>query len=118
MLSAELLDQSVVTSAAADSALSADAVGDKLKNGLGVVVKSADDFGIYGVLNACAVEVSFNLGKVVFALLAEVVGNLRRVLCKLLILRTFAVEQAHGVLFKTRKTGVTQPVLKLTEILP
>ena len=108
MSAAELLDQAVVSAAAANGALSADAVGDELKNGFGVIVQSAHDGGVDGVFNAGAVKVFLHLAEVAFALFAEKIRDPRRALGYLVILGAFAVQQAHGVLFQTRKAGVAK----------
>ena len=105
MLAAQLLNQAVVSAAAADGALCAYAVGDELKDGLGVVVETAHDCGVDGVFNACAAEIFLNLSKVRLALLAEVVGDFGSVLCDCLVLGTFAVEQTHGIFLKTAQAG-------------
>ena len=101
MLSAKLLNQSVITAAAAYGALCADAVGDELENGFGVVVKTTHDRRVYGIFNACGIEVSLNGFKMLLALLAEVIGNLRRTLGNLRANRGFAVEDSHRVFLKT-----------------
>ena len=101
MLYAKILNQSVVTAAAAYCSLCADTVGNKLENGFGVVVKSANYCRVYGVFYACRIEVSLNGFKMLLALLAELVGNLRRTLCNLRANRGFAVEDSHRVFLKT-----------------
>ena len=49
VVSAEAFQKAVVPSAAAYSALSADITGDKLKNGLIVIVKATDNAGVYHI---------------------------------------------------------------------
>ena len=117
MLAAQLLHQTVVSAAAADGALCADAVGDELKNRLGVIVQTAHDRGVNGEGNTGAVEIFFHFGEVALAVLAEIVGDFRRVLGNLLVLRAFAVEQTHGVLLQTRKAGFAKLLTVTAEIV-
>ena len=113
---AQLLDQAVVSAAAADSALCADAVGDEFKHGFGVVIQTAHDGGVDGIGNAGAGEIALHLGKVCLAFLAEIIGNFGRSLGDFVILGTLAVEQAHGILFQTRQTGGAELLPVLSEI--
>ena len=111
MLTAELLDKTVITTAAANSTLSTDTIGYKLKYCLCIVIKTSYNCGINRVFNACGIKIFLNCVKVVSALVTKIVCNLRCVLCNLGTDRTFAVENSHRVFVKTGKTGVAQLVL-------
>ena len=73
MLSAELLNKSVVSAAAANCALCADKVGNELKDSLCVVVKTTNDCRIYRIFNTCGIKVFLNACKVLFTLVAKII---------------------------------------------
>ena len=83
MLTAELLDKTVITTAAANSTLSTDTIGYKLKYRLCIVIKTSYNCGINRVFNACGIKIFLNCVKVVSALVTKIVCNLRCVLCNL-----------------------------------
>ena len=116
MLTAELLDKAVITTAAANSTLSTDAVGDKLKYCLCIVIKTSYNCGVNRVFNSCGIKIFLNCVKVVSALVTKIVCNLRCILCNTRTNRTFAVKDSHWVLVKTRKAGVAQLVLVTLKI--
>ena len=118
MLAAQLLNKSVVSSAAANGALGADAVGYKFKHGFCVVVKSANYGRVDCVFNACGVKVLFYLRKVLLALLANIIGNFGRALGNFVILGAFAVQQTHRVFLQTRKAGRAKLLFILRKIFP
>ena len=74
-LTAQLADKSVVSASAADGGLRADIVGDELKDGAGVVVKSAHDMGIDGIFDAAFIKVLADSVKVVAAVVADKVED-------------------------------------------
>lgn len=97
VLPAELLNQPVVTAAAADGTLCAERACNKFKNGSCVVIEAPYDFRVDGVGDSRAVEIPFYARKVLPAFLANIVEHRRRVLRYFGAHGAFAVENAHGV---------------------
>ena len=114
-LAAEFLHQAVVPAAAAQG--KAQALGGELEHSAGVVIQAADQAGVYLKLDAQGGQKLLNLGKVGFAVLAQVVGDLGRALAHLLALGAFAVQDAHGVALQPGEAGVAQLVLPGGEVL-
>ena len=79
-LAAELLNESVIASAAADSTLRADLSRDEFKDSLGVVIKSANDLRVdlKAYIQTC--EVFFKALEVLGAFLTKVIGYYRSTL--------------------------------------
>ena len=101
MLTAKLLNKSVVSSASADCSLCADTVGYELENCLCIVVKASYDCRVYCVFNICGVKIFFNTLEMLTAFVADVVKNLRCVLCNLRAYRAFSVQNSHRISFKS-----------------
>ena len=85
------------SSAAAESVLRADARELILKYRSRIVVETANYLRVGNVLDAHAVEGRKQFGIVLCAVVAEVVGRLRRILCNLGAYLGLAVEQTERI---------------------
>lgn len=117
-LSAHLFDQSVIPAAAADSPLCADVGGDKLENGLGIIIQTTNDLRVDGEVDIQRLQIFLELFEVCPAVVAQVVQNDRGILGDSGADRAFAVQDTHGVLFQTGETGLAQLVLFRFKIRP
>ena len=63
-LSAHLFDQSVIPAAAADSPLCADVGGDKLENGLGIIIQTTNDLRVDGEVDIQRLQIFLELFEV------------------------------------------------------
>ena len=105
LLTAHEFYQAVIPSAAAHSALGADGPGLELEYGLGVVVQTPDDGGIYLKGNAHGSQTLLELLEVLPALVTEVIQDDGGMFSQLVAVLLLAVQDTHGIALQTVLTG-------------
>ncbi|MPM83045.1 hypothetical protein SDC9_130108 [bioreactor metagenome] len=107
----DLLHKPVISSAAADRALGADAIRGDLKHGLGVIIQSAHQPRVDDIANPHAVKQLEQVLLVILALVTEIVADDRRAVCDLLAAFNLAIQHAKRVGFQAHLAGFTEFVI-------
>ncbi|MNO71937.1 hypothetical protein D3C76_628670 [compost metagenome] len=116
-LATHLLDQTVVTTARANSALGAEFVGDPFEYGFAVVIEAAHQFRVEHVRNADGIQTRFQTFKVRTGFVVEVIGHFRRIDQHRLSVGIFRVEHAQRVGFQATLAVFVEFVVVRREVL-
>ena len=114
---AKLLDEVIIPSAAANSTLRTYAVGYYFKNGARIVIKAANDISIDNIVNVCGIKAALKPLKMRPAVVAEIIYRTGCALADLLAAFLLAVNDPHGISFKSGLTCCTHVVYMFTQIL-
>ena len=114
---ADLFDQSVITAAAANSALRSQRSVLDLKGGLSIVIKSAHQIMVDYIIDAGSSQKLLQTFKMRFTFFAQTLFQTGRACRQLLIVRIFAVQQTQRITVKTRLTILTHFAKMRAEIL-